>query len=163
MLIKLNLKTRIIFVFVKSAMRAKQYNPGRGRRRKEACSGSKLHSLETSQNARKSGHGHFPSGTVWTWALSVWDGLDMGTFRLGRSGHRHFLSGTVWTYRLFVWDLNLGIIQNHIDWYVRLKSTLKPTWVANRGNSIESDQSRLESSLSEHWVSCALNSLISLV
>ena len=34
---------------------------------------------------------------VWTKALSVWDGLDIDTFRLGRSGHRHFPSGTVWT------------------------------------------------------------------
>ena len=34
-------------------------------------------------NARKSGYRHFPSGTVWTYRLSVWDGLDISTFRLG--------------------------------------------------------------------------------
>ena len=30
-------------------------------------------------NARKSGHRHFPSGTVWTYRLSVWD-LNLGIF-----------------------------------------------------------------------------------
>ena len=50
---------------------------------------SNLHSLETRKDARKSGHRHFlsgrsglrhlPSGTVWTYRLSVWD-LNLGVF-----------------------------------------------------------------------------------
>ena len=35
-------------------------------------------------NARKSGHRHFPSGTVWTYRLSVWD-LNLGILGFGFS------------------------------------------------------------------------------
>ena len=45
---------------------------------------------------------------VWTYLLSVWDGLDIGTIRLGRTGQNHFSSGAVWTYRAWVWHLSLG-------------------------------------------------------
>ena len=51
---------------------------------------------------------NFERTKVWTYPLSVWDGLDIGTLSLGRSGHRHFPSGPVWTYPLWVWDLSLG-------------------------------------------------------
>ena len=50
---------------------------------------------------------------VWTYPLSVWDGLDIGTLSLGRSGHRHFPSGPVWTYLVSVWDLSLGNNDKH--------------------------------------------------
>ena len=36
----------------------------------------------------------FERPIVWTYPLSVWDGLDIGTLSLGRSGHIHFGSGT---------------------------------------------------------------------
>ena len=51
---------------------------------------------------------NFERTKIWTYPLSVWDGLDIGTLSLGRSGHRHFPSGPVWTYPLWVWDLSLG-------------------------------------------------------
>ena len=41
-------------------------------------------------NARKSGE----STKVWALTISVWDGLDIDTFRLGRSGHIDSWSGT---------------------------------------------------------------------
>ena len=56
---------------------------------------------------------NFERTIVWTYPLSVWDDLDIGTLSLGRSGHRHFLSGPVWTYPLWVWDLSLGLILKH--------------------------------------------------
>ena len=62
-------------------------------------------SLRTHEERTK----NFERTKVWTYPLSVWDGLDIGTLSLGRSGHRHFPSGPVWTYPLWVWDLNLGM------------------------------------------------------
>ena len=64
--------------------------------------------LRTHEKRTKS----FERTIVLTYALSVSDGLDIDTFRLGRSGHRHFPSGTVWTYGLSVGHLNLGL-ENH--------------------------------------------------
>ena len=100
-------------------------NPGWGPRRKQVCPDrrwtheggvvrSKLHSLETSKNARKSEHertkvcrthesldmnarkSEHERTKVWR----THESLDIGNFRLGRSGHSYFPSGTVWTYLL---------------------------------------------------------------
>ena len=38
--------------------------------------------------------GNFDCTKVWKWVPSVWDGLDMDMFRLGRSGYIGFQSGT---------------------------------------------------------------------